>query len=84
MEELTFASYLKTKKIDLKTFFSSEKEMFESWKKEFDQMHPNSFTQQKLFLINRLRRQYPLKEEEQKVEKKKPMMRPKIAKPKTS
>lgn len=84
MEELTFAAYLKSKKIDLKGFFASEKETFESWKKEFDQMHPNSFTQQKLFVINNIRRQFPLKEEEQKTEQKKPMMRPKIAKPKTT
>ena len=83
MEELTFAAYLKTKKIDLKSFFSSDKELFESWKKEFDQMHPNSFTQQKLFMINNIRRQYPLTEEEKVVEKKKTIVRPKIAKPKT-
>lgn len=84
MDELTFASYLKSKKIDLKSFFSSEKEMFEQWKRAFDQMHPNSFTQQKLFQINRVRRQFPFKEEAAKVEKKKPMMRPKFAKPKTT
>ena len=84
MEELTFAAYLKSKKIDLKSFFKDEKETFEKWKKEFDQMHPNSFTQQKLFLINKIRREFPLQEAEEKVEKKKPMMRPKIAKPKTN
>lgn len=83
MEELTFADYLKSKKIDLKSFFSSDQEMYESWKREFDQIHPNSFTQQKLFLINSLRRKYPLKEEEKVVEKKKPMVRPKMTKPKT-
>ena len=37
----------------------------------FDQVHPNSFTEQKKFLINDLRRKYHLKEEEQKVEVKK-------------
>lgn len=83
MEELTFADYLKSKKIDLKSFFSSDQEMYESWKREFDQIHPNSFTQQKLFLINSLRRKYPLKEEEKVVEKEKPMVRPKMTKPKT-
>ena len=85
MEELTFAAYLKSKKIDLKAFFSSDKETFESWKHEFDQMHPNSFTQQKLFLINKVRRQYPLGDEVEKtVEKKKSIVRPKFTKPKTS
>jgi hypothetical protein len=84
MEEITFASYLKSKKIDLKSFYSSDKELFELWKVEFDQMHPNSFTQQKLFSINKVRRMYPLQEQEKVVEKKKQMVRPKIAKPKTS
>jgi len=84
MEELTFTAYLKSKKIDTKSFFNAEKETFEKWKKEFDLMHPNSFTQQKLFLINKVRRNHPLQEVPEQLEKKKPMMRPKIAKPKSN
>lgn len=83
MDDLTFTAYLKSKKIDPKKFFSQEPERFEEWKRNFDQMHPNSFTQQKLFLINKIRRNCPLEETELKEVKKKPMMRPKIAKPKT-
>jgi hypothetical protein len=84
MEDLTFASYLKSKKIDSKAFYNGQKETFESWKREFDQMHPNSFTQQKLFLINSIRREYPLVEKAETGEVKKPAMRPKINKPKTT
>jgi hypothetical protein len=34
-----------------------------AWKTEFEQMHPNSFTVQKLNLINPIRRKYKLKTE---------------------
>lgn len=36
--------------------------MFKTWKEEFEQMHPNSFTVQKLNLINPVRRKYQLKD----------------------
>lgn len=84
MEDITFTSFLKNKKIDPKKFFQSDQKMFEEWKSEFDQMHPNSFAQQKLFLINKIRRENLLEEKLEVEIKKKPQMRPKIGKPKTS
>jgi hypothetical protein len=57
-----FETYLISKKIDRLTFLTEEPELFLSWKTEFEQMHPNSFTVQKLNLINPVRRKYPLKE----------------------
>ena len=79
---MKFTEYLKSKKIDPKPFVLNERELFDELKKVFDQVHPDSFTAQKLFLINPLRRKYKLKEEQAEVVKKKPMARPKISKPK--
>lgn len=56
-----FETYLTSKKIDSPAFRMAEPELWESWKKEFEQMHPNSFTVQKLNLINPIRRKYQLK-----------------------
>lgn len=53
-------------------------------KKLYDQVHPNSFVAQKLFLINKIRRMYPLQEEAEKAVQRKPMVKPKIVKPKTN
>jgi len=84
---MQFDEYLKEKKIDPIKFKAGEPDRYEEFKKVFDQVHPNSFTQQKLFLINKLRRSYPWKEQQ---EVKKPAagkaMRPKVKplKPKTS
>lgn len=58
---MTFEDYLISKKIDLEFFQKAEPALFENWKKEFAQMHPNSFSAQKLYLINPIRRKYPLK-----------------------
>jgi len=55
-----FEEYLVSKKIDSTKFRNSEPELWNAWKKEFDQMHPNSFTVQKLNLINPIRRKYQL------------------------
>lgn len=57
-----FEAYLKAKRIDATAFSAAEPNIWESWKREFDQMHPNSFTMQKLNLINAVRRKYPLAE----------------------
>src|SRR6187399_641142 len=59
---LTFEDYLISKKIDAPTFQQAEPQLFKSWKIEFEQIHPNSFTVQKLYLINPIRRKYLLKE----------------------
>ena len=58
---MTFEEYLTSKKIDLEFFQKAEPVLFENWKEEFAQMHPNSFSAQKLYLINPIRRKYPLK-----------------------
>lgn len=55
-----FEAYLASKKIDSVAFRSAEPELWESWKEEFEAMHPNSFTVQKLNLINPVRRKYHL------------------------
>ncbi len=84
---MEFADYLKEKKIDPNKFKVGDPDQYDEFKRIFDQVHPNSFTQQKLFLINNIRRSYKLKEQQ---EVKKPAaakaMRPKIKplKPKTS
>jgi hypothetical protein len=65
-----FVEYLRSKKIDSDKFRLAEPEMYVRWEKEFANSHPNSFTAQKLYKINPIRRSYPLKETEKKVESK--------------
>ena len=55
-----FEIYLQSKKIDSEAFRKAEPEVWQAWKREFEQMHPNSFTVQKLNLINPVRRKYLL------------------------
>ena len=59
-EGLTFEAYLVSKKIDSDAFRSAEPDLWNAWKEEFGEMHPNSFTVQKLNLINPIRRKYHL------------------------
>jgi hypothetical protein len=56
-----FEAYLVSKKIDSASFQTAESELWEEWKIAFEQQHPKSFTAQKLYLINPIRRKYPLK-----------------------
>ena len=56
----TFEAYLASKKIDSDVFKEAEPDLWNTWKEEFEKMHPNSFTVQKLNLINPLRRKYQL------------------------
>ena len=85
MELMDFHTYLAGKKIDEAAFKKAEPDQYHQLKSVFDQVHPDSFTAQKLFLINPIRRKYPLKVEEvaQPVKPKaaRPMIRPK---PKTN
>jgi hypothetical protein len=60
---MTFEEYLVSKKIDQGLFKDAEPKLFQEWKNEFEQLHPNSFTAQKLYLINPIRRKYILKQE---------------------
>ena len=55
---MNFEDYLQAKKIDAAGFSEAEPELFLLWKMDFSQMHPNSFTMQKLNLINSIRRKY--------------------------
>lgn len=60
---MTFEEYLISKKIDLQKFEQAEPIEVANWRALFSEVHPNSFTAQKLFLINTKRRRYPLKTE---------------------
>ncbi|MDE0471648.1 MAG: hypothetical protein OXH57_06875 [Ekhidna sp.] len=75
---MEFHDYLKIKKIDPEMFRKSAKEEFLEWETLFNRIHPESFTQQKLFLINQIRRKYHLKETLQKEK----LPAPKAVKPK--
>lgn len=57
---MDFEQYLEKKKIDSTRFKTAEPERWQAWKQELEQMHPESFTAQKLYLINPIRRKYPL------------------------
>lgn len=58
---MDFEAYLVSKKIDGGLFQANEPLIWTAWKAEFELVHPNSFTAQKLYLINPIRRKYPLK-----------------------
>jgi len=64
MEEMSFTDYLISKKIDPEKFKQGDQARFESFKTLFEQVHPKSFTAQKLFLINQIRRTYHLVKDE--------------------
>lgn len=57
---MTFEEYLISKKIDKDKFAQAEPERFREWSTLFSQMHPESFTMHKKFLINPTRRKYHL------------------------
>ncbi|MEM6734535.1 MAG: hypothetical protein AAGC64_01535 [Bacteroidota bacterium] len=59
---MEFADYLKSKKIDPKKYRNRYPEQYLEWESLFNEVHPNSFTQQKLFLLNKTRREFPFKE----------------------
>ncbi len=57
---MKFADYLKTKKIDQQAFAVHDSDRYAEFISLFNQVHHDSFTAQKLFLINQIRRKYPL------------------------
>jgi hypothetical protein len=57
---MTWEEYCIKKKIDNLAFQKGEAKKWKELKSMFEQMHPNSFTEQKKFLINDLRRKYQL------------------------
>ena len=76
---MDFISYLKNKKIDPEKLNASEPDLFSEWSSLYEQVHPNSFTQQKLFLINILRKKFIFKETDEVAKPKTAkMMRPKM------
>lgn len=76
---MTFEEYCITKKIDPILFNSTENQKFNELKVMFEQVSEASFTQQKLFLINPIRRKYPYKAiVEEKAVSDEPTPKPKI------
>jgi len=57
---MDFEEYLIKKKINSDLFKMKESELWNNLKREFQEMNEKSFTSQKLFLINPLRRKYNL------------------------
>lgn len=57
---MVFEEYLTKKNINTETFLWSDPAYFKELKILFNEMHPDSFTAQKKFLLNKLRRQYPV------------------------
>ena len=55
---MIFEEYLAQKKIDAERFRAAEPARYHEWKAEFAQLHPESFTVQKKFLLNDTRRKY--------------------------
>ncbi len=58
---MNFEEYLISKKIDSQTFRAAEPLLWNEWSELFAAMSPASFTAQKLYLINSIRRKYLLK-----------------------
>jgi len=86
---MSFEEFLATKKIDSTNFKESEPAQWAHFSDIFKQMHPKSFTMQKLNLINGIRRKFPLKVEPviKELEPKKaarPMIKPKAVTSNTS
>jgi len=59
---MTFEEYLHEKKIDPVEFKVGEPDRWQEWAALFKEVSPASFTSQKLYLINPLRRKYRLRE----------------------
>ncbi len=59
---MTFEEYLISKKIDSAAFRAAEPDRWNEWNNLFPDLSTASFTSQKLFLINPIRRKYQLKD----------------------
>ena len=57
---MDFTQYCEIKKIDVLRFKMEEPELYNELESYFQEIHPESFTQQKKFLINPIRRKYPM------------------------
>ncbi len=58
---MNFEEYLVSKKIDSQAFRTAQPALWNEWNGLFEAMSPASFTAQKLYLINPVRRKYVLK-----------------------
>jgi hypothetical protein len=58
---MNFEEYLISKKIDQNLFQNSDSDLFMCWQGTFNQIHPASFTEQNKFILNKIRRKYPIK-----------------------
>ena len=60
---MEFNEYLIQKNICSVSFSASDPMLFQNWSNTFMLLHPASFTEQNKFIINKIRRKYPLKKE---------------------
>ena len=60
---MEFSEYLQQKNISSVHFSTAENALFQKWSESFNLLHPASFTEQNKFIINKIRRKYPLKKE---------------------
>lgn len=60
---MTFEEFLKKKKIDPEQLKTAERDLFQTFESDFNQMGDKSFEYSKKFWFNKLRRAHPLKEE---------------------
>lgn len=60
---MTFEEFLKKKKIDPGQLKTAERDLFQTFESDFNQMGDRSFEYSKKFWFNKLRRAHPLKEE---------------------
>lgn len=81
---MTWEEYCIKKKIDSKAFKAAEENRWQELKGLFEQVHPNSFTEQKKFIINDLRRKYLLVNIEEQEKSKPPVAKPIVKIPKKS
>lgn len=58
---MKFEEFCAIKKIDALSFEKSEKLYYADLKEIFEQISVSSFTQQKMFIINKIRRKHQLK-----------------------
>lgn len=79
---MEWETYLEQKKISAAAYQKGNPDQYREFQEIFYQVSPNSFTSQKLFLLNRIRRQYPVVPEESVKPAAKPAARP-VFKPKT-
>ncbi len=61
---MTFSEYLAQKKIDETAFQANDPQRYAEWSLLFTQIHPDSFTLQKKFYINDIRRRFQLRTSE--------------------